>query len=329
MRLNVEDITGVVGILPTPAKPGSDHWNATETVAVPELERLTRAVVAAGTEILMTTGTFGEAATLTWDELCVLVDCVVQNSGGRPVFAGVTTLNTRDTISRAKGLMDIGASGLFVGRPMWLALDQEQIVRFYQDLAAALPGVPLIVYDNPLAFKGKISSESYEQIALIPEVVAAKHVGGPALEHDVVAVKDSLRILPLETDWLPIAKQFPDLVRACWSGNVACGPTPIAALSRAILAREWDVAQGLHDELNWAVETMFPNGDLAAFMNYSIPLGHARFRTAGIIDPGPTRPPYTTAPADFIAGCEEVGRRFAQLERRYAATAPATATATR
>ena len=318
MKFGVSDFNGVAGILPSPAKPGSDRWDAVDTVAVDQVEKMTRAAVAAGIEILMTTGTFGECATLTWEELQTLVDCVVQNSGGRPVFAGVTTLNTRDTITRARTLVRNGATGIFVGRPMWLAMDQAQIVRFYQDLAAALPGVPLVVYDNPAAFKGKISTESYKQIAQIPEAVAAKHVGGPALEGDVLAVGENLRILPLETDWQPIAQKHPELVRACWSGNVACAPTPIAELSRVILAGEWPAAAKIHADLNWAVETMFPGGDFTVFMDYSIQLGHARFRTAGIIDPGPTRLPYVGAPTEYVAGCEEVGRRFAELERRYA-----------
>jgi 4-(2-carboxyphenyl)-2-oxobut-3-enoate aldolase len=319
MPMTVDDIQGVVGILPSPSTPDGDRWDAVDTIPLPEVEKMTRAVVAAGIEILMTTGTFGEAATLTWPELQKLVDCVVQNSGGRPVFAGVTTLNTRDTIRRARALIALGASGLFVGRPMWLPLDQRQIVQYYRDLAAAMPGVPLVIYDNPHAFKGKIATDTYLELAKIPEVVASKHTGGPSLEGDILAAGKTLRMLPLETEWLPMAQKYPDLARASWSGNVACAPTPIAKLSAAILAADWVAAKRCHDECNWAVETMFPGGDIALFMNYSIQLGHARFRTAGLIDPGPTRPPYIGAPDEYLKGCEEVGRRFAELERRYAA----------
>jgi len=47
------------------------------------------------------------------------------------------------------------------------------------------------------------------------------------------------------------------------------------------------------------------------------PLTHSLEAAAGLIDPGPSRPPYTDAPADMIAGGEETGRRWAQLEREY------------
>jgi 4-(2-carboxyphenyl)-2-oxobut-3-enoate aldolase len=180
-----------------------------------------------------------------------------------------------------------------------------------------MPGVPLVAYDNPLAFKGKISTDAYRAIAAIPEVVAAKHVGGPSLEGDLLAVGTGLRILPLEPDWCGLAEKYPDLAKACWSGSVACAPAPIAALSRAILAKDWPLARELTKRVVWAMATMFPDGDLARFMNYSIQLGHVRFAAAGLIDPGPTRPPYIGAPEEFIAGSVECGRRWAELQHEF------------
>ena len=318
-QISAADMRGVVGIVPTPATADAERWDAENTVDLAESEKMIRAIVEAGIDIIMTTGTFGEGATLTFAELRAFVDCVVQTSAGRrPVFAGVTTLNTRDTIARGRALLDVGADGLFVGRPMWVALDDAQIVRYYRDIAEALPGAPIVAYDNPGAFKGKISTAVYEQLATIPQIVAAKHVGGPALAADMRAVGERVRVLPLETDWYPIAQQLPDLALACWSGAVACAPSPIAALGRAILARDWATAETLHGKTNWACETMFPGGDFATFLNYSIQLGHERFRAAGLIDPGPTRPPYIGAPADYLAGATEVGRRWASLEAEYA-----------
>lgn len=319
MKLTAADIRGVVGIVPTPATANADRWDATNTVALDQTEKMIRAVVDAGVDIIMTTGTFGECATLTWPELQAFVDCVVRTTAGRrPVFAGVTTLNTRDTIERGRELMKLGADGLFIGRPMWIPLDDAQIVRYYGDIAEALPGVAIVAYDNPFAFKGKIANSVYGELAKNRQIVAAKHVGGPSLEADMRTIGDRMRILPLETDWYPIAQRCPDLALACWSGAVACAPSPIAALGRAILARDWAAAEALHRKVNWAIETMFPDGELGTFMNYSIQLGHTRFKAAGLIDPGPTRPPYVGAPEAYIAGAVEVGRRWAQLEREYA-----------
>jgi 4-(2-carboxyphenyl)-2-oxobut-3-enoate aldolase len=323
MKLTVEDFVGVVGIVPSPATTNASLWNAENTVNLVETEKMVRIIVDAGVDILMTTGTFGECATLTFDELRTLVACVVATSDGkRPVFAGVTTLNTRDTISRGRALLDIGADGLFVGRPMWLALDDACIVRYYRDLADALPGVPLVVYDNPLAFKGKISPEAYQALSEIPEIVAAKHVGGPALETDLLAVGDKMRILPLATEWYSVAHSHPDLAKACWSGGVACAPGPIVALARAIKSHSWPLAKSISEKLQWAEAPMFPGGDLARFMDYSIQIGHLRFKAAGLIDPGPPRPPYLDVPSEYVAGALECGKRWASLQQEFQSVIP-------
>lgn len=320
MKVTVEDIRGVVGIVPTPATADAERWDALNTINLPESEKMVDAVVASGIEIVMTTGTFGECATLTFAELRDFVGCVVDTVRGRvPVFAGVTTLNTRDTIKRGRALVARGADGLFIGRPMWLPMDDKAIVRFYRDIAEAMPGVPLVVYDNPHAFKGKISTEAYRELVAIKEVVAAKHVGGPSLEGDLMVVGRNAVVLPLEPDWAGLAEKHPDLATACWSGSVACAPAPVAALSRAVLARDWPRAHEITRQIAWAMETMFPGGDLGRFMNYSIQLGHVRFAAAGLIDPGPTRPPYLEAPEEFIAGSRECGLRWRELQQTYTA----------
>lgn len=320
MKIGASDITGVVGIVPTPATPDASNWDAVNTINIPETEKMVRIVVDAGVDVLMTTGTFGECATLTTTELSSFVETVVETVGGKvPVFAGVTTLNTRDTIQRGRELVDLGADGLFVGRPMWLAMDDKAIVRFYRDIVSALPGVPLVVYDNPSAFKGKISTEVYLALADIPEIIAAKHVGGPALVSDMMAVGNKIRVLPLEMDWYSVAQSLPEMARACWSGSVACAPAPLVALAKAVATADWALAEQLTEKIKWAMSPMFPDGDLSKFMEYSIPLGHERFEAAGLISPGPCRPPYLSAPESYTQGSRDAGRRWAILQKEFEA----------
>jgi 4-(2-carboxyphenyl)-2-oxobut-3-enoate aldolase len=318
MKITAQDITGVVGIVPTPATPNADRWDAEHTVDLAETAKMIEGVVEAGTSIVMTTGTFGEGATLLWDEMRDFVDCVVQTTAHRrPVFAGVTTLGTRETIARARALMDLGADGIFTGRPMWVALDTPGVVRYYRDLAEALPGVPLVVYDNPTAFKGPISLEAYEELAKIPQIVAAKQATRPELPAIIERVGAAMRILPSEGRWFALAEQYPDLVTACWSGGVACGPATINALAHAIAARDWPAAQIIADKIKWAAAPMRESGG-GSFDDYSIQLGHVRFAAAGFIKPGPTRVPYVEAPEELIAGSIECGRRWGTLQSEFA-----------
>jgi 4-(2-carboxyphenyl)-2-oxobut-3-enoate aldolase len=269
-NLTASDIVGVVGIIPTPSTKDADDWRNDFTVDLEESARLADEMVRGGIDVLMTTGTFGECASLTSNEQAQFVGAVVDAVAGRiPVFAGATTLNTRETAERARRLRDRGADGLFVGRPMWLPLDDKGIVRFYREVCEAVPGVPLVVYDNPGAFKGKISSEAYRQLSELPQVVAAKHLGlitGDALIADLRAVRGRIRLLPLETDWYYFARLFPEDVTACWSGNVACGPAPVTRLRDLIKAGRWSEADAASRELETALETLYPGGNFPEFL---------------------------------------------------------------
>jgi 4-(2-carboxyphenyl)-2-oxobut-3-enoate aldolase len=197
-------------------------------------------------------------------------------------------------------------------------LNDAQIVRYYRDLAAALPGVPIIVYENSRAFRGSLSLEVYRGLAEIPEIVAVRQIGGAQTDAAIEALGDRIRFMPNDKNWFPAAQRFPDRARACWSGNVACGPRPFVALSRAIAARDWAAAQTIHEQIVWASETMYPAGHHDdAFSDYSIQLARARFAAAGFIDPGPSRPPYIGVPDAYTGGAAEVGRRFRELHERY------------
>ncbi|GAA3676762.1 dihydrodipicolinate synthase family protein [Arthrobacter ginkgonis] len=321
-RYTAADITGAVGILPTPALPGADRWDARQTVDLAETERLTAALVDAGVDVLMTNGTFGEGAGLMLDELLAFNDVVIRTAAGRvPVFAGATTLNTRDTIERGSALRALGADGLFVGRPMWVALDDTQIVAFHRDIAAALPDMSQVAYDNPSAFKGKISPAVYAELAGIEQVVAAKHMGlglmGERFVEDLEAVADRIRLLPVAGDWATTARRFPEAAIACWSGDISCGPAPVLALREAIRAGDWETALRIQDDLNEACAPLFPHGSFEEFSKYNIQIDRAEFEAAGYFTPGPARAPYTSCPEAYLEGGRETGRRWAALHRRY------------
>ncbi len=322
-RISSSDIKGIVGIVPTPSKPGADRADAIDTVNFDETVRMVNNVVKAGIDVLLTTGTFGEVATLTYDEWRAFNDVVIRTVAGRiPVFGGASTLNTRDTISRGRELMSLGADGIFSGRPMWLPLDDEQIVSFYAALAEAIPEAALIVYDNAGVFKGKISSAAYGALAEIPQIVASKTIGvtpgNDSYVHDHDAVRGRFALLPTADNWVRSLHEFPDGVPAAWSGDIACGPEPVIALRDAIAAGAHDDVGSISRDIEWATEPLFPDGDITKFMPYSIQIDRAKFEAAGYIVPGPARHPYGTAPASHLAGGAEVGRRWKIIRAKYA-----------
>ena len=177
--VTMDEIVGVLGMLPTPATADADQWSCTQSVALDATAAMAEMVVGGGVRILLTAGSFGEGASLTWEEHQAFTDCLVQTVGRRSlIFAGATTLNTRDTIARGRGLVALGADGLFLGRPMWMSLDPHDILRFYRDVSEALPGVPVIVYDIPGRTGTPIHTETLLRMAAHPRIVAVKDAKG-------------------------------------------------------------------------------------------------------------------------------------------------------
>ena len=320
-RLTAADVRGVYAIMPTPALEGADNPSMLDTLDRVETERAASALLNDGVDALMTTGTFGECATLTWDELRDFSEIVVSTVAGRvPVFVGATTLNTRDTISRAKALRDIGVDGLLLGRPMWSQCDDENLVAYYRAVAEAVPELAIMAYDNPEAFKGKISTEAYARLADVPQVIAAKYpVFGPQFGLDLEAVAGRMRLLPVERDWVTAHELDPTEVVACWSGSASCGPTPHLEMRRRLFNGDVTGARQVADDLAAASAGFFPEGSFALFSRYNIQLEKARINAAGYINGGPCRPPYVECPEDYANGARASAARLAALDAAYRA----------
>lgn len=324
-KLTAQDIKGIVGIMPTPIKDGANTWKDRDVVDLEEASRGVDKLVRDGVDMLLVNGTFGEAATLTWDELKKFSATVVETIAGRiPVFLGATTLNTRDTIERATYFRDLGAEGLFLGRPMWCQMSEEMTVQYYKDVAEALPDMNILIYDNPEAFKGKISTRAYAELAKIPQVVASKYrsvlagISSDTLVADMRAVKGNIKLLPHDCDWYYAAKWYPEEIDACWSSGVSSGPAPVVALKKALKEGDWVKAKQITDELYWAYERFLPQGSFQIFNIYNIAIQKARFDAAGYIKAGPALPPYHVVPQFVLDDAKECGSRWKQLQEKYA-----------
>jgi dihydrodipicolinate synthase/N-acetylneuraminate lyase len=318
LKFTVESLNGVIAIAPTPARPGADDFRNLDTVDLKESERLIRSFVADGVDGILTNGTFGEMATLTFDEWKAFTTVVVETVRGAkadlPLFIGATTLNTRDTVARIKFLHDLGARGVFLGRPMWCELGPQAMLTFYKDVASAFPDVSFVLYDNPEAFKGAIPTEVLAALAENPQFIGVKY--GPLGEKyrtDLKAVAGRIRLMPLEMFWARTFEAHPTEATACWSSIAPCGPAPIVYLRDALRRDDMEAARWVSGRIMWSHETHLAGKDFHEFAKYNIPIDKARFNAAGYVNAGPARPPYHVAPQEYIDGATEVGRRWRLL----------------
>ena len=139
---------------PTPCIEGGEHWSNTNSVDLEETARMTENLIRDGIGGIALNGTTGECAALLWEEKSGFVDTVVQVARGRvPIFAGATSLGTKETIRQMRALKDIGANGAFIGLPLWQTPTIENSVRWFADLGEAVPDMAIMVYSNAMFFK--------------------------------------------------------------------------------------------------------------------------------------------------------------------------------
>jgi len=320
--LTVDDIRGAWAIIPTPAKEGSESWKMEDTVDVEEAARVVDALIEAGIDGILSMGTLGECATLTWDEKQKFMAAIVESAAGRvPIFVGTTTLGTRDTIRQTKVAADIGADGTMLGPPNWCPPRLGPVVSFYRDVAEACPNMAIAVYANPGVFRFEFPPPFWAQMASVPQVVAAKCGGVGPLLRDLEASRRRIRLLPVEAEYYAAARLDPEFFTAFWSAAASCGPEVVTALRDDVDAAkrtgDWRKAKGLADEINASHRTFFPRGGPdEEFSAYNIALEKARMNAAGWMKAGPPRPPYHVAPEPYLEGARKTGEAWAELARK-------------
>lgn len=318
-RLSVSDIKGAWAILPTPSKPNASDWRARDTVDLDEAARVVEGLIDAGINGILSMGTLGEAATLTYDEKIAYMQVLVESARGRvPVFVGTTTLNTRDTIDLTLRAQDIGADGTMLGIPMWCAPSLDIAVQFYKDVTAGAPDMNYAIYANPESFKFDFPRAFWVQVAQLPQVVTAKYIGIGPLMRDMAAVRGNIKMLPLDFDYYAAAR-MDDFNDAFWTSGAVCGPS-VAIYLRDVVdeARKtgnWAKARAFQAKFASSAATLFPGGSFQTFSMYNVALEKARMDAGGWMKAGPVRPPYHICPEEYLAGARNSGEMWAALHQ--------------
>jgi trans-o-hydroxybenzylidenepyruvate hydratase-aldolase len=323
-RLTAADIQGAWAILPTPAKDNASDWRAEDTVDLDETARVVEELIKAGIDGLLSLGTFGECATLTWEEKRAFMTTVVETARGRvPYFGGTSSLNTRETVRQTRAAHDIGVDGTMLGPPMWCYPDLATSLQFYRDVAESCPEIAICVYANPEAFKFDFPRPFWAQIIQVPQVVAAKIVGIATIEADLRLTKGQIRLMPVDSAYYAAARIAPEECTAFWSGGALCGPAVQLKLRDTVAVAKksggWSAAKEISAAIAAASARLIPNGNFAEFSKYNIGLEKARMNAAGWVKAGPCRPPYHIVPENYLEGARESGKMLAKLHAQITA----------
>ncbi len=131
-----------------------------------------------GTSAILIMGSTGESSMLAPDEKRqIIVETAKMKTGRMPIFFGCTGNNTESTIASVKFAKDNGADGAILAAPAYICAPEDDIERFFLDVADATD-LPLGIYNNPPRVKSDLHWDHLLRIFKHPNYVVHKESTG-------------------------------------------------------------------------------------------------------------------------------------------------------
>ncbi len=131
-------------------------------------------MLGAGIHGVIMLGTVGENTSLEYGEKLALLRAAVDAVGGRvPVLTGVAECTTALACRYAADAEKAGVDGLMVLPAMVYKADAREAMAHFRTVARA-SGLPVMIYNNPVAYAVDITPEMFVELADEPTVVAIK-----------------------------------------------------------------------------------------------------------------------------------------------------------
>jgi len=127
-----------------------------------------------GVHGLVTTGSLGEASTLTLEEKLEVADITIKAAAGRvPVLANVSETSTREAIRFVEGANALGVDGFMVMPSVIYVADAREAKQNVRTIAEAAKK-PIMIYNNPVAYRVDLKPEDMVELADCEWLVAIK-----------------------------------------------------------------------------------------------------------------------------------------------------------
>lgn len=151
----------------------TSKFTESDALDIKEMERCFGLQMEAGCDGLIVCGSLGEAMALEPDEKLEELRIAKAVSGGKPVLMTVCESSTKRAAQSAEAAAKAGAAGLMVlpGVP-YKSAPHETVAHLKTVTRAA--GLPVMIYNNPVAYGVDVTLEMFEELAEEPLVVAMK-----------------------------------------------------------------------------------------------------------------------------------------------------------
>ena len=202
----------------------------------------------AGKTVIKVAAAMGEGPDLSDDEWPHLLRTVVNASGGRAaIVCGLKAKNTLHTIEDAKWAQDLGAIGVQIDLPIFHHPTQDDIVRFFSDISAAID-IGIVIYNTWWFSAPSITAESMRQLANAEHVIGVKWDVPPDSDYDEMRAF-AAQVNVIDNSNQPV-RCHQNGGRGYINNTMNAYPAHDLTLWELLEARRYDEAQALWDRVN-------------------------------------------------------------------------------
>jgi 4-(2-carboxyphenyl)-2-oxobut-3-enoate aldolase len=308
--LSASDIGGMMAMMPAFATDAAANLAATDTVDVERLRTGLDRMVRDGTNVIATTGSFGECHTLLPDEFATLAcESVAVVRKRVPLFIGVTSVNARETVAKMRVVAETAADGVLLGVPYYFPSTLDNAVRFFREIAEMFPKLAILVYHNPALHHVTLPVEAFHALVKVPQIVGMKdsHRDTTTFLRLQEVIRGKISVLCNALQYVPYAELG---AAGFWSIDAWMGPWPFLALRDAVARGDQKAARAITLDLAPPV-TRKPD------MSWRETASKIAIGMAGYVEPGPLRPPFLDIPAEVIEAQKMRVERWQRLCAKY------------
>ena len=232
-------MTSIQGVLTAMATPFDENGAVDE----PAARSLASHLIEHGSHGIVVAGSTGEAATLDDAEHISLLRAIVDEVGERAtVICGTGTNDTRHSVQLTKEAADAGADAALVVTPYYNKPNPAGILAHFETVAAAVPGLPIVVYNIPSRVVINVPPDLLAELARIDGVVAVKQANNDELRQieglALLAGNDDVFLRTLElggAGGILVASQLVgDRMREMWDAAAAVDLARAAAVNETL-----------------------------------------------------------------------------------------------
>ena len=212
-----------------------------------------------GVKLLVPCGTTGESATMTEEEDARVIGITIDVARGRAkVIAGAGSNATASAIDYSQRAQDLGADAVLQVAPWYNKPTQEGLYAHFRAIAAAVPDMPIMLYNVPGRTSSNIAAQTTLRLARDCEnIVAVKEASG-----NLSQIMEILRERPKgfavmsgdDAVTLPLVALGAQGIVSVASNEV---PDLMSQMTNLALDGKWDEARTLHYRLLPLMEINF------------------------------------------------------------------------